>query len=118
VRQALSDISKLGVELHLDDFGTGYSSLSMLHDLPISTVKLDKSFVHGSHKGSKAIVQATYAICEKLGLKVIAEGVETETQKAFLVECGYQYLQGFLFSKPIPSSEVENRFLSDHLLHT
>ena len=96
VRQALNDISKLGVELHLDDFGTGYSSLSMLHDLPISTVKLDKSFVHGSHKGSKAIVQATHAICDKLGLKVVAEGVETETQKDLLIDCGYQYLQGFL----------------------
>ncbi len=111
VRQALSDISKLGVELHLDDFGTGYSSLSMLHDLPISTVKLDKSFVHGSHKGSKAIVQATHAICDKLGLKVVAEGVETETQKDFLIDCGYQYLQGYLFSKPIPSNEVESQFL-------
>ncbi|MEZ9687658.1 putative bifunctional diguanylate cyclase/phosphodiesterase [Vibrio atlanticus] len=112
VRQALDDISALGVELHLDDFGTGYSSLSMLHDLPISTVKLDKSFVHGTYKGSEAIVQATYAICEKLGLKVVAEGVETETQKAFLTSCGYQYLQGFLFSKPIPPDEVEMRFLS------
>ena len=111
VRQALSDISKLGVELHLDDFGTGYSSLSMLHDLPISTVKLDKSFVHGSHKGSKAIVQATHAICDKLGLKVVAEGVETETQKDFLIDCGYQYLQGYLFSKPIPSNKVESQFL-------
>ncbi|NOH34456.1 putative bifunctional diguanylate cyclase/phosphodiesterase [Vibrio chagasii] len=111
VRQALCDIAKLGVELHLDDFGTGYSSLSMLHDLPISTVKLDKSFVHGSHKGSKAIVQATQAICDKLGLKVVAEGVETEMQKDFLVDCGYQYLQGFLFSKPIPSNEVESKFL-------
>ncbi|MFM2608043.1 EAL domain-containing protein [Vibrio chagasii] len=111
VRQALNDISKLGVELHLDDFGTGYSSLSMLHDLPISTVKLDKSFVHGSHKGSKAIVQATRAICDKLGLKVVAEGVETETQKDFLIDSGYHYLQGFLFSKPIPSNEVESQFL-------
>ncbi|MCC4861941.1 putative bifunctional diguanylate cyclase/phosphodiesterase [Vibrio splendidus] len=116
VRQALSDISKLGVELHLDDFGTGYSSLSMLHDLPISTVKLDKSFVHGSHKGSKAIVQATHAICDKLGLKVVAEGVETEMQKAFLIDCGYQYLQGFLFSKPIPSNEVERQFLAGRLI--
>lgn len=116
VRQALSDISKLGIELHLDDFGTGYSSLSMLHDLPISTVKLDKSFVHGSHKGSKAIVQATHAICDKLGLKVVAEGVETETQKAFLIDCGYQYLQGFLFSKPIPSNEVERQFLTGRLI--
>lgn len=84
----------------------------MLHDLPISTVKLDKSFVHGTYKGSEAIVQATYAICEKLGLMVVAEGVETETQKAFLTSCGYQYLQGFLFSKPIPPDEVEMRFLS------
>ena len=112
VEQALYDIAALGVELHLDDFGTGYSSLSMLHDLPISTVKLDKSFVHGSHQGSKAIVKATHAICEKLELKVVAEGVETESQKQFLMNCGYQYFQGFLFSKPIHPDEVEEYFLS------
>jgi EAL domain-containing protein (putative c-di-GMP-specific phosphodiesterase class I) len=112
VEQVLYDIAALGVELHLDDFGTGYSSLSMLHDLPISTVKLDKSFVHGSHQGSKAIVKATHAICEKLELKVVAEGVETESQKQFLINCGYQYFQGFLFGKPIHPDEVEEYFLT------
>lgn len=112
VEQVLYDIAALGVELHLDDFGTGYSSLSMLHDLPISTVKLDRSFVHGSHQGSKAIVKATHAICEKLELKVVAEGVETESQKQFLINCGYQYFQGFLFGKPICSDLVEEYFLT------
>jgi len=115
VKQTLSSVSKLGVELYLDDFGTGYSSLSMLHDLPISTVKLDKSFVQRSHAGGEAIIQATLAICDTLGLKVVAEGVETQEQHQHLLSSGYRYLQGFMFSRPKAPSDIEHEFLNNNL---
>ncbi|MGR5078724.1 putative bifunctional diguanylate cyclase/phosphodiesterase [Photobacterium swingsii] len=108
-KQCLEDLDALGIELHLDDFGTGYSSLSQLQDLPISTVKLDRSFVQGEHKGSQAIIEATQAICEKLDLKVVAEGVETISQLEYLQNCNFDYCQGYYLGKPMPSHELEAR---------
>lgn len=115
-KQCLEDLAALGLELYLDDFGTGYSSLSQLQDLPISTVKLDQSFVQGEHKGSQAIIEATQAICEKLDLKVVAEGVETIDQLKYLQNCKYDFCQGFYLGKPMPPYEVEERNFS--LLNT
>ncbi|MGF1756889.1 EAL domain-containing protein [Photobacterium sagamiensis] len=106
-KQCLEDLAALGLELYLDDFGTGYSSLSQLQDLPISTVKLDQSFVQGEHKGSQAIVEATRAICEKLDLKIVAEGVETANQLQYLQTCNFDYCQGYFLGKPMPPSELE-----------
>ncbi|MGF1690665.1 putative bifunctional diguanylate cyclase/phosphodiesterase [Photobacterium kagoshimensis] len=108
-KQCLEDLDALGIELHLDDFGTGYSSLSQLQDLPISTVKLDRSFVQGEHKGSQAIIEATQAICEKLDLKVVAEGVETISQLEYLQNCNFDYCQGYYLGKPMPPHELEAR---------
>ncbi|MGF1754826.1 EAL domain-containing protein [Vibrio makurazakiensis] len=115
VKETLSAISAIGVELYLDDFGTGYSSLSMLHDLPISTVKLDKNFVQRNHAGGEAIIKATIAICNTLRLKLVAEGVENDEQRDYLAQCGYRYLQGFLFSKPLAADLIESRYLQEHI---
>ncbi|MGF1679860.1 putative bifunctional diguanylate cyclase/phosphodiesterase [Photobacterium minamisatsumaniensis] len=111
-KQCLDDLASLGLELYLDDFGTGYSSLSQLQDLPISTVKLDQSFVQGEHKGSQAIIEATRAICEKLDLKVVAEGVETEAQLRYLQQCRFDFCQGYYLGRPMPASEHEDRNFS------
>lgn len=111
-KQCLKDLDALGIELYLDDFGTGYSSLSQLQDLPISTVKLDRSFVQGEHKGSQAIIEATQAICEKLDLKVVAEGVETLSQLQYLQACNFDFCQGFYLGRPLPSYELEARNFS------
>ncbi|UTV28660.1 putative bifunctional diguanylate cyclase/phosphodiesterase [Photobacterium atrarenae] len=106
-KQCLDALAGLGLELYLDDFGTGYSSLSQLQDLPISTVKLDQSFVQGEHKSSQAIIEATRAICEKLALKVVAEGVETIKQLQYLQQCNFDYCQGYYLGKPLPPVEIE-----------
>ena len=111
-KQCLDDLAALGLELYLDDFGTGYSSLSQLQDLPISTVKLDRSFVQGEHKGSQAIIEATQAICEKLDLKVVAEGVETISQLNYLQQCNFDYCQGYYLGKPMASGDLEERNFS------
>lgn len=111
-KQCLDDLASLGLELYLDDFGTGYSSLSQLQDLPISTVKLDQSFVQGEHKGSQAIIEATRAICEKLELKVVAEGVETLSQLHYLQKCRFDYCQGYYLGRPMPAYEHEARQFS------
>ncbi len=106
-RHCIEALGQIGVELYLDDFGTGYSSLSQLHDLPITTVKLDKSFVQGEHKGSLAVIEATRAICEKLGLRLIAEGIETQNQLEYLKHCGYDYCQGFYIGRPMAPEQLE-----------
>ncbi|USD63960.1 EAL domain-containing protein [Vibrio sp. SCSIO 43136] len=110
VQHYLNDIVELGVHLYLDDFGTGYSSLSVLQDLPLSKVKLDKSFIESYHQHSHTIVQATLSMCHSLNVEVIAEGVETDEQKTNLCRCGYRYLQGYLFSKPLKVEDFEQKY--------
>ena len=102
--QALSAIRKLGVRIAIDDFGTGYSSLSYLKRLPIDTVKLDQSFVKGatSDPCDAALVMAIITLAHNLRLRVIAEGVETEEQCAFLRLLRCDEGQGYLFGKPAP----------------
>lgn len=106
--QIMQQLSKLGFKFALDDFGTGYSSMNYLRRLPINHIKIDKSFVDGmfENKHDAAIVDATISLARSLDLKVIAEGVETEEQKAHLIKVGCQYLQGYLFSKPVPLAEL------------
>ena len=106
--EALRRIHALGVHISMDDFGTGYSSLSHLKLLPIDAVKIDRSFVCDipDDKNDAAIVQAIIVLAHTLRLNVIAEGVETEAQLAFLRTHGCGAAQGFLFSRPVPAAEL------------
>lgn len=104
VNYFLKEVRALGVSIAIDDFGTGYSSLSYLQKLPIDYLKIDQSFIFGllEHESNQGIVQAIIAMARSLKLEVIAEGVETEAQKRFLKEHNCQFVQGYLFSRPLP----------------
>jgi diguanylate cyclase (GGDEF)-like protein/PAS domain S-box-containing protein len=108
----LQGIRDLGVRIAIDDFGTGYSVLSRLQGFPVDTLKIDLSFVRSivSEHVSAPIVDAMIAMGLSLGLKIVAEGVETEVQRAYLVKRHCTELQGYLISRPITADEVVARF--------
>ncbi|MBN8768874.1 MAG: EAL domain-containing protein [Stenotrophomonas nitritireducens] len=105
----LHALHALGVRLSLDDFGTGYSSLSHLHRLPISEMKLDRSFISeiGHDPTASALILSVLRIGESLGKHVVAEGVETEAQRRFLIDNGSPALQGYLFSHALSADDFE-----------
>jgi len=104
----LNQLSDMGIVLAIDDFGTGYSSLAYLKHLPIQRLKLDRSFVQDieTDQNDAAICSATVALGHNLGLELVAEGVETSTQRDFLARLGCDTLQGFLYSKPLPAERI------------
>jgi len=98
----------MGLKLAVDDFGIGYSSLSYLKTFPVSKLKIDRSFVNdiGVHADDEAIALAIISMAKSLNLKVVAEGVETERQMAFLRKHDCDQIQGYYFSKPISSDQL------------
>lgn len=104
----LDQLCRMGVTIAIDDFGIGYSSLSYLHKFPIHTIKIDKAFVSEiqSEQGQYPIVLAIIAIAKGLGLRLVAEGVETETQARYLIQSGCVTMQGYLFHRPMSSENL------------
>ena len=98
----------MGLSLALDDFGTGYSSLGYLKRLPLSKLKIDKSFITDvpGNAEDEAIIRATLSMAHDLGLQVVAEGVETQAQREFLLAHQCDTLQGWLYSRALPASEM------------
>jgi EAL domain-containing protein (putative c-di-GMP-specific phosphodiesterase class I) len=108
VKRTLHQLKSLGMRVSVDDFGTGYSSLAHLKELPIDGMKIDRSFVRDlpHQRGSVAIARAVVQMAQGLSLTVVAEGVENEAQRRFLVEHGCDLLQGELISVPLPAAEL------------
>jgi diguanylate cyclase (GGDEF)-like protein/PAS domain S-box-containing protein len=107
--ETMKELQSLGVQLSIDDFGTGYSSLSALKNFPVARLKIDKSFISDlpTNENDKAVAGAVISLGQKLNLRVIAEGVETDDQMAFLRENNCDEMQGYHFSKPIAAQAIE-----------
>ncbi len=110
--KALADLRSIGVRVALDDFGTGHSSLSLLTKLPLSSVKIDQSFVHQVGKaGGAQVVSAIVSLAQQLGLQTTAEGVESTQQESFLRGIGCDAFQGFLASRPLGPEQFARQYL-------
>ncbi len=112
---SLREIKGMGLAISVDDFGTGYSSLSVLKRFPLDELKIDCSFVNGipTNANDCVIVTAIVQMAHTLGLTVVAEGVETAAQLAFLEERGCEEYQGYLFSKPLAAKDWAALFASE-----
>jgi diguanylate cyclase (GGDEF)-like protein len=112
----LRQLRELGIRIAMDDFGTGYSSLTYLQCFPFDKIKIDRSFVKDitENTGSLNIVRAVAALAKGMGMTATAEGVETSEQLDRITSEGCTEMQGFLFSRPVPASEIERLFLSRH----
>ncbi|MDO8989329.1 MAG: EAL domain-containing protein [Sideroxyarcus sp.] len=109
VKERLLSSRDAGIQVAIDDFGTGYSSLAYLRKFDIDYLKIDQTFINnlGNHPDDMALCEAIIVMAHKLGLQVIAEGVETEQQRLLLLNAGCDYAQGYLFSKAIPADQLE-----------
>ncbi len=107
--EVLAELHHRGLKIAIDDFGTGHSSLGRLHKMAVTTLKIDRSFVADlpDDRGAQVLVPAMIQMAENLGLQPLAEGIETEEQRAFLIEHGCPLGQGYLFSKPVPAELIE-----------
>ncbi len=112
IRTAFSHLAELGVAIAIDDFGTGFSSLSYLHEYRFQKLKIDRSFISRIETDPDAgtIIRTMIGLARVLGMTVVAEGVETEEQRLFLKRAQCTYLQGYLFNKPAPLSELTQKF--------
>jgi EAL domain-containing protein (putative c-di-GMP-specific phosphodiesterase class I) len=108
VIERMHQLAALGIRLSIDDFGTGYSNLAYLKRMPLYELKIDRSFIHDTPDDANgtAIVQSIIAMAGHLGLRVVAEGVETEAQARFLSAHGAPAMQGYLFARPVPLAEL------------
>jgi diguanylate cyclase (GGDEF)-like protein len=111
-QRQIQALRALGVRFSIDDFGSGYSSLSYLHRLNVDSIKLDRSFIQSidTDQLARGLVQAMIGVAKSLGLNVVAEGVETESQREVLIAMGCPLMQGFLFARPRPAAELESLF--------
>lgn len=109
VAAKMAELTALGISFSLDDFGTGFSSLAYLRSLPVAELKIDRSFLASVTESDRdaALVRSIRALAQDLGLRTVAEGVETPAQLAFLDELGCEIFQGFLFGRPMPLAEFE-----------
>ena len=107
--KCINEIKKMGIKIAIDDFGTGYSSLSYLNKFPADMLKIDKSFIDvmNSSESSRQYVATIISIGHVLNLDVISEGVETEDQLETLKTIGCDYIQGYLWGRPLPPEEAE-----------
>ena len=114
----LARLKQLGLHLAIDDFGTGYSSLAYLSKFPVDQLKIDRSFVQDalSSPAAAAIASSVVGLAHRMGLKVVAEGVETEAQLAFLLRQGCDEMQGYYYSKPLPADALASLLGSDQRL--
>ncbi len=114
--QLLYELKALGIQIAVDDFGTGYSSLSYLKDFPIDCLKIDRAFVRNiqHNQNDEALVSMILSMAKHLRLKVVAEGIEEIEQLAFLIEGDCDYIQGYLFSKPISADQIFENFKELH----
>ena len=119
ITQRMHEIRAQGIYFSLDDFGTGYSSLAYLNRFPLAALKIDRSFVRevGTQPGSAPIVEAIIALGRKLKLEIVAEGVENEDQRNFLVRGGCSSMQGFLLGAPLPMAEFEHVYSAAGIGH-
>ncbi|TGB05116.1 sensor domain-containing protein [Halobacillus salinus] len=113
--KTLNDLRNLGVHVSIDDFGTGYSSLKYLSRFPVSKLKIDKAFINENQEQNQAIVKSIIHMSHSLNMKVIAEGVETAEQLAFLKAERCDEMQGYYYSRPLPPEELSSIFTRDHL---
>lgn len=117
IDEALSGLKNLGVSIAMDDFGTGYSSLGYLRNYPFDVLKIDKSFVRDItiDEADRELINAAVAMAHGLKLSVVAEGVETQQQLAYLKQIGCDYAQGYLFSKPVSAEQFEKQLLQNEI---
>lgn len=108
VVRVLKRLRSLGCGISIDDFGTGYSSLSYLKNFPVTVLKIDRSFVRdlAHNSGDRAIAQSVVDLADNLNMRTVAEGVEEPEQLEILRQIGCTYIQGFLFSRPIPADQI------------
>jgi diguanylate cyclase (GGDEF)-like protein/PAS domain S-box-containing protein len=120
VQASLRELKALGVRLALDDFGTGYSSLACLHQLPVDTVKIDRSFVAHAEKVEyhRVLIEATIRVAQTLGMTTVAEGIETEGQAELMQRLRCDRGQGYLFARPLPAAELSRWWRARLQSHT
>jgi EAL domain-containing protein (putative c-di-GMP-specific phosphodiesterase class I) len=113
VCRVLAPLRQAGMKLSLDDFGTGYSSLSSLYRLPVDTIKIDHSFVRdlGNRRSAEIMARSIVALAKALRKRVVAEGVETDSQRDHLLRLDCDELQGYLYGRPMPPEELARRLL-------